>query len=67
MEVWAIPGFGAVQIGCHTFTNDGASFPHGMARFLHVWHQTDDGDWVVTRIVSYDHRAYDPAVIQDTN
>jgi ketosteroid isomerase-like protein len=34
-----------------------------MARFLHVWQQNGDGRWVVARIVSYDHRAYDPKVI----
>lgn len=63
MEVWPIPGFGAIQTGWHTFTNSDAESPHGMARFLHVWQHHDDGRWTVVRIVSYDHRAYDPEVI----
>ncbi len=57
LEVWPIPGYGAVETGLHTFTNAGADAPHGIARFLHVWHQ--DGDtWRIARIVSYDHGPY---------
>lgn len=57
LEVWPIPGYGAVETGLHTFTNVGADAPHGIARFLHVWHQ--DGDsWRISRIVSYDHGPY---------
>ena len=67
MEVWPIPGFGAVQTGWHSFTNHGADSPHGMARFLHIWQHRNEEHWVVTRIVSYDHRAYDPAVIQESD
>ena len=65
MEVWPIPGFGALQTGWHSFINHGADSPHGMARFLHVWRHNGDGQWVVTRIVSYDHRAYDPTAIPE--
>ena len=57
LEVWPVPGYGAVETGLHTFTNVGADVPHGIARFLHVWHQ--DGEiWRVARIVSYGHGPY---------
>lgn len=59
LEVWPIPGYGAVETGEHTFTNVGADAPHGMARFLHVWHE-DAGTWRVARIVSYAHGPYTP-------
>ncbi|MBI1400792.1 nuclear transport factor 2 family protein [Hyphomonas sp.] len=57
LEVWPIPGYGAVETGLHTFTNVGADAPHGIARFLHVWHQEGD-TWRIARIVSYDHGPY---------
>lgn len=59
LEVWPLPGYGAVETGHHTFTNAGAEAPHGTGRFLHNWHQ--DGEaWRVTRIVSYDHGPVEP-------
>ena len=64
LEVWPIPGYGAVQAGVHTFTNAGATEPHGQGRFLHIWREDDDG-WRITRIVSYDHRAYEALVSGD--
>ena len=59
MEVWPIPGYGAVQTGKHTFTNVGADRPHGIARFMHIWQQEGD-TWRITRVVSYDHDPYTP-------
>jgi Domain of unknown function (DUF4440) len=59
LEVWPIPGYGAIETGLHTFTNVGADAPHGIARFLHVWHQ-DGETWRVARIVSYGHGPYTP-------
>jgi len=59
LEVWPVPGYGAIETGVHTFTNVGATEPHGIGRFLHIWHQ--DGDtWRIARIVSYDHGPYTP-------
>ena len=58
LEVWPIPGFGAIQTGVHTFTNVGAVDPHGKGRFLLVWKQTEGG-WKVARIVSYDHGPFE--------
>jgi hypothetical protein len=60
LEVWPLPGYGAVETGHHTFANAGADAPHGKGRFLHIWHQ--DGEaWRITRIVSYDHGPYNPS------
>jgi ketosteroid isomerase-like protein len=57
LEVWPVPGYGAIETGVHTFTNVGETAPHGIGRFLHIWHQ--EGDiWRIARIVSYDHGPY---------
>ena len=57
LEVHPIPGFGAVQMGTHSFYELNApkgSAPVGLARFVHLWQQKD-GAWKVTRVISYDH------------
>lgn len=64
LEVWPVPGYGAIETGLHTFTNVGADAPHGIARFLHVWHQEGD-TWRISRIVSYDHGPYTPPAKAD--
>lgn len=64
LEVWPVPGYGAIETGLHTFTNIGADAPHGIARFLHVWHQEGDA-WRISRIVSYDHGPYTPDAKSD--
>ena len=46
--------FGAVQIGEHTFYVDGKA--SGTGKFVHIWERKDK-DWVLKRIVSYEHRA----------
>ena len=64
LEVWPVPGYGAIETGLHTFTNVGADAPHGIARFLHVWHQEGD-TWRISRIVSYDNGPYTPPAKAD--
>ncbi len=59
LEVWPLPGYGAVQTGKHRFFQfgkDGAPDTGGtvLARFLHIW-KLADGEWKLTRIVSYAH------------
>jgi hypothetical protein len=57
IEVWPIPGYGAIQTGSHRFyeLNYGKpNEPSGIAKFLHIW-QYKDGAWKITRVVSYDH------------
>jgi hypothetical protein len=57
LEVYAIPGYGAVQMGVHRFFElsagkDAAAV--GIAKFTHVWRQ-EGGAWKITRVISYDH------------
>jgi hypothetical protein len=47
--------FGAVQIGEHTFYFNGK--PTGTGKFIHIW-QRKDNDWILKRIVSYEHRPF---------
>ena len=59
LEVYPIPGHGAVEIGAHRFyekrsgKDDVAS---GEAKFMHIW-QNKDGAWKITRVISYAHYA----------
>ena len=57
VEVWPVPGHGAIQSGVHYFINYGADAPHGRGRFLHIWQETEAG-WQLSRVVSYDHGPY---------
>ena len=45
--------FGAVQLGEHTFYINGK--PEGTGKFIHIWERKDN-NWVLKRIVSYEHR-----------
>ena len=57
MEVFPVPGFGAMQLGSHQFwvTPKGEKeYAGGIYRFLNVWKKTDDG-WKLARIMSFDH------------
>lgn len=57
LEVHAINGFGAVQMGSHSFYELKAgpkAGPVGVAKFIHLW-QHKDGVWRITRVISYDH------------
>ena len=55
MEVYPIPGYGAVQIAQHRFCHmENGKMDCGVFKFIHVWKKTEKG-WKVTRIVSVDH------------
>ncbi len=59
LEVYPIPGYGAVEVGVHRFYPVGGgsnAAPTGEAKFLHIW-QNKDGAWKITRVVSYAHEA----------
>ncbi len=58
LEVFPVPGYGAIQLGAHRFyhptPNGGEEGGTVTARFLHVW-QFQDGTWKITRVMSYAH------------
>jgi vesicle coat complex subunit len=55
LEIYPIPGYGAMQIGehrfCHTENNKQDC---GTFKFVQIWKKKDDG-WKITRVVSYNH------------
>ena len=57
LEVYPIPGFGAIQLGTHQFYQTDAGQAERLVaqpRFMHVW-QNNNGTWTIIRFVSYDH------------
>jgi hypothetical protein len=52
-EVHPLNGYGAVQLGVHAFYVDGVLVQ--TAKFIHLWQKIKD-KWIVSRIVSYDHK-----------
>jgi len=58
LEVHPLKGFGAVEIGAHTFcqtdSKGNCTSPAGPARFVQLWQQTGD-TWKLTRVISFDH------------
>jgi len=55
LEVYPIPGYGAMEIGSHLFTHiENGKLEYGTFKFLHIW-QKKDSQWKITRVVSYDH------------
>jgi hypothetical protein len=54
LEVYPIKDFGAVQLGRHTFTREGAPGVE-IARFVHLWRYSE-GRWRLARVLSFDHR-----------
>lgn len=59
LRVYPISQYGAVQTGEHRFARrDGA--PGAVARFVHLWRQQPDGQWRLTRVLSFDHRPEAP-------
>lgn len=55
LEVFPIPGYGAIEIGSHQFCHtENGKLDCGTFKFVHVW-QKKDGQWKITRVVSYGH------------
>lgn len=57
LKVYPIKDYGAIQIGKHRFyyTEEGkAEMLDGTFKFVHVW-QLKNGNWKISRIISYDH------------
>jgi ketosteroid isomerase-like protein len=55
LEVYPMKG-GAIEIGVHRFHHPGKDDvePIGEGQFTHIW-QVKDGQWIITRVISYDH------------
>ena len=56
LEVYPLGDYGAVYSGTHRFCHAGASRCEGTGKFMHIW-RNQAGDWKITRVISYDHRA----------
>jgi hypothetical protein len=55
LEVYPIPGYGAMEIGTHTFCHiENGKQDCGTFKFVHIW-QKKDGAWKISRVVSYGH------------
>jgi hypothetical protein len=55
IEVYPIPGYGAVETGVHRFIHmENGEQITGIYRFTHIW-QYKDNAWKVTRVVSIGH------------
>lgn len=53
IEVYPIPGYGAVQLGAHRFYNNQEKErgPSRFSRFIHTWH-LENGQWRIARVIS---------------
>ncbi len=55
LEVYPIPGYGAMEIGMHRFCHlENGKQDCGTFKFVHIW-QKKDNQWKITRVISYDH------------
>jgi len=55
LEVYPVPGYGAMQIGQHRFCHtEKGKQDCGTFKFVHIWIYKE-GKWKISRIVSYDH------------
>jgi hypothetical protein len=55
LEVYPIKDYGAIETGVHQFKHkENGKMVTGTFKFLIIW-QKKDGQWEITRVVSYDH------------
>ncbi len=55
LEVYPIPGYGAMEIGAHTFCHiENGKQECGTFKFVHIWQKNKKG-WQITRVMSYGH------------
>jgi hypothetical protein len=55
LEVYPVKDYGAIQIGSHRFCHTENDKPDcGTFKFVHIW-KKKDGEWKISRVVSYDH------------
>lgn len=58
LEVYPIKDYGAIEMGTHRFCQMDTGKCEGMGKFMNIW-RYQNGQWQMTRVVSYDHRAID--------
>jgi hypothetical protein len=51
IEVYPIPGYGAVEMGYHRFHAKNDTGSGHYAKFVHLWHR-ENGRWKITRVIS---------------
>lgn len=53
IEVYPVPGYGAIEIGLHKFHNntDSSGIPSHAGRFTVIWQRKNAG-WKITRVIS---------------
>ena len=56
LEVFPLGDYGAMYSGTHRFCQSGTGRCEGSGRFMHIL-RNQAGDWKITRVISYDHRA----------
>lgn len=55
LEVYPIPGYGAMEMGVHRFCHlEKGKKECGAFKFVHIWKKTGN-QWKITRVVSYAH------------
>jgi len=54
LEVYPMQGYGAIQLGRHTFARAGEPGSE-VAQFVHLWKREGD-TWRLARVLSFDHR-----------
>lgn len=55
LEIYPLPGYGAVEMGEHRFTHmENGKEIAAVFKFVHIW-QWKDNTWKVTRVVSVGH------------
>jgi ketosteroid isomerase-like protein len=51
VEVSPIPGYGAVEIGSHSFYNRSENITSKASKFVIVW-KNNNGKWIITKVIS---------------
>lgn len=55
MEVYPLPGYGAIQSASHRFCHlENGEMDCGTFKFVHIWQKKEEG-WKLVRVVSFDH------------
>jgi ketosteroid isomerase-like protein len=61
LKIYYVKGYGAIEMGVHRFLHPKTEATNGTgeASFVQLW-QYKDGNWKLTRVMSYDHHSANP-------